>query len=75
MQSSAGARAYQTGRLEKKLKKQADAVMAFAIEALGQGRLDEAELLCREILKEVPDHCTHTTKAARLTHARGQSEL
>ena len=56
MQSSAGARAYQKGRLEKKLKKQADAVMAFAIEALGQGRLDEAELLCREILKEVPDH-------------------
>lgn len=56
MQSSAGARAYQKGRLEKKLKKQADAVMAFAVEALGQGRLDEAELLCREILKEVPDH-------------------
>ncbi|WP_199762815.1 tetratricopeptide repeat protein [Bradyrhizobium guangdongense] len=56
MQSSAGARAYQNARLEKKLKKQADAVMAFAIEALGQGRLAEAETLCREILKEVPDH-------------------
>ncbi|WP_407122412.1 tetratricopeptide repeat protein [Bradyrhizobium sp. STM 3561] len=53
MQSSAGARAYQNARLEKKLKKQADAVMA---EALGQGRLAEAEVLCREILKEVPDH-------------------
>ncbi|MCA1388639.1 tetratricopeptide repeat protein [Bradyrhizobium sp. IC3123] len=56
MQSSAGVRAYQNARLEKKLKKQADAVMAFAIEALGQGRPDEAEMLCREILKEVPDH-------------------
>ncbi|MFZ5717170.1 MAG: tetratricopeptide repeat protein [Bradyrhizobium sp.] len=56
MQRSAGARAYHNARLEKKLKKQADAVMAFAVEALGQGRLDEAEMLCREILKEVPDH-------------------
>ncbi|WP_027542727.1 glycosyltransferase family 41 protein [Bradyrhizobium sp. WSM2254] len=56
MQSSVGARAYQNARLEKKLRKQADAVMSFAIEALGQGRFDEVEILCREILKEVPDH-------------------
>ncbi len=56
MQRSAGARAYHNARLEKKLKKQADAVLAFAVEALGQGRFDEAEMLCREILKEVPDH-------------------
>ncbi|WP_454647746.1 O-linked N-acetylglucosamine transferase family protein [Bradyrhizobium liaoningense] len=56
MQSSLGARAYQNARLQKKLRKQADAVMSFAVEALGQGRLAEAEELCREILKEVPDH-------------------
>ncbi|TCU75132.1 putative O-linked N-acetylglucosamine transferase (SPINDLY family) [Bradyrhizobium sp. R2.2-H] len=56
MQSSLGARAYQNARLQKKLRKQADAVMSFAVEALGQGRLAEAETLCREILKEVPDH-------------------
>ena len=54
--SSVGARAYQAARLEKKLRKQADAVMSIAIEAIGQGNLAEAEILCREILKEVPDH-------------------
>ncbi|MBR1132557.1 tetratricopeptide repeat protein [Bradyrhizobium iriomotense] len=56
MQSSLGARAHQNARLQQKLREQADAVMSFAVEALGQGRLDEAENLCREILKEVPDH-------------------
>lgn len=56
MQSSVGARAYQNARLQKKLRKQADAVLSFAVEALGQGRFAEAEALCREILKEVPDH-------------------
>ncbi|WP_439375454.1 hypothetical protein [Bradyrhizobium sp. DASA03120] len=50
MQSSLGA--HQNARLQKKLKKQADAVISFAIESLGRGRLDEAETLCREILKE-----------------------
>jgi hypothetical protein len=35
--------------MQKKLRKHADAVMSFAIEALGQGRLAEAEELCREI--------------------------
>ncbi|OPY95713.1 acetylglucosamine transferase [Bradyrhizobium sacchari] len=56
MQSSLGARVHQNARLQQKLREQADAVMSFAIEALGQGRRDEAENLCREILKEVPDH-------------------
>ncbi|MCK1388112.1 tetratricopeptide repeat protein [Bradyrhizobium sp. 21] len=56
MQGSVGARAYQTARLEKKLRKQADAVMSIAIQSLGQGNFAEAEILCREILKEVPDH-------------------
>ena len=56
MQSSVGARAFQNARLQKKLRKQADAVMSIAVEALGQGRYAEAETLCREIVKEVPDH-------------------
>ncbi|QOZ80471.1 acetylglucosamine transferase [Bradyrhizobium sp. CCBAU 53351] len=30
--------------------------MSLAVEALGQGRFTEAETLCREIVKEVPDH-------------------
>ncbi|MGY3110771.1 MULTISPECIES: tetratricopeptide repeat protein [unclassified Bradyrhizobium] len=56
MQSSAGARAFQNARLQKKLKKQADAVMSVAVQALGQGRYAEVETLCRQILTEVPDH-------------------
>ncbi|MGR4926629.1 tetratricopeptide repeat protein [Bradyrhizobium sp. CAR08] len=56
MQSSAGARAFQNARLQKKLKKQADALMSAAVQALGQGRYAEVETLCRRILTEVPDH-------------------
>ncbi|UPJ55343.1 tetratricopeptide repeat protein [Bradyrhizobium sp. 192] len=56
MQSSVGARAYQNARLQKKLRKQADAVMSLAIEALRQGRFAESETLCRGIVEEVPDH-------------------
>jgi predicted O-linked N-acetylglucosamine transferase (SPINDLY family) len=56
LQSSVGARAFQNARLQKKLNKQADAVMSAAIDALRQGRFADAEMLCREIVKEVPDH-------------------
>ncbi|QIO34098.1 tetratricopeptide repeat protein [Bradyrhizobium sp. 1(2017)] len=57
MQSSgAGARAFQNARLQKKLKKQADAVIAAAATAHGQGRHAETEALCRQVLQVVPDH-------------------
>ena len=56
MQSSAGARAFQNARLQKKLKKQADAVISAASSAYGQGRYAETEALCRQILQAVPDH-------------------
>lgn len=57
MQSSgAGARAFQNARLQKKLKKQADAVIAAAASAYGQGRYAETEALCRQIVQAVPDH-------------------
>ncbi|WP_246789694.1 tetratricopeptide repeat protein [Bradyrhizobium sp. CCBAU 51765] len=57
MQSSgAGARAFQNARLQKKLMKQADAVISAAASAYGQGRYAETEALCREILKALPDH-------------------
>ncbi|KQT29414.1 MULTISPECIES: tetratricopeptide repeat protein [Bradyrhizobium] len=57
MQSSgAGARAFQNARLQKKLKKQADAVVAAAASAYGQGRYAETEALCRQILQALPDH-------------------
>ncbi|QQO21794.1 tetratricopeptide repeat protein [Bradyrhizobium diazoefficiens] len=56
MQSSAGARAFQNARLQKKLKKQVDAVIAAAASAYGQGRYAESEALCRQIVQAVPDH-------------------
>ncbi|MBR0974166.1 MULTISPECIES: tetratricopeptide repeat protein [Bradyrhizobium] len=56
MQSSAGARAFQNARLQKKLKKQVDAVLSAAASAYGQGKYAETEALCREILKALPDH-------------------
>ncbi|GMO40729.1 O-linked N-acetylglucosamine transferase, SPINDLY family protein [Bradyrhizobium sp. TM233] len=54
--SGGGARAFQNARLQKKLMKQADAVIAAAANAYGQGRYAETEALCREILKALPDH-------------------
>ncbi|KRP92538.1 acetylglucosamine transferase [Bradyrhizobium yuanmingense] len=54
--SGGGARAFQNARLQKKLTKQADAVIAAAANAYGQGRYAETEALCREILKALPDH-------------------
>jgi predicted O-linked N-acetylglucosamine transferase (SPINDLY family) len=54
--SGGGARAFQNARLQKKLMKQADAVIAAAANAYGRGRYAETEALCREILKALPDH-------------------
>jgi predicted O-linked N-acetylglucosamine transferase (SPINDLY family) len=54
--SGGGARAFQNARLQKKLIKQADAVLSAAAAAYGQGRYAETEALCREILKALPDH-------------------
>ncbi|WP_298243070.1 glycosyltransferase family 41 protein [uncultured Bradyrhizobium sp.] len=54
--SGGGARAFQNARLQKKLMKQADTVIAAAANAYGQGRYAETEALCREILKALPDH-------------------
>src|SRR5439155_22427732 len=54
--SGAGARAFQNARFQKKLKKQADAVITAAASAYGQGRYAETDALCRQILQAVPDH-------------------
>lgn len=56
MQSSAGARAFQNARLQKKFKKQAEAIISAANAAHGQGRYAETEALCRQILNELPEH-------------------
>src|SRR5439155_21491903 len=54
--SGAGARAFQNARLQKKLMKQADAVLSAAAAAYGQGKYAKTEALCREILKALPNH-------------------
>ncbi|AND89730.1 MULTISPECIES: O-linked N-acetylglucosamine transferase, SPINDLY family protein [Bradyrhizobium] len=56
MQNSGGARAFQNARLQKKLMKQADAIISAAAAAYGQSKFAETEALCREILKALPDH-------------------
>lgn len=56
MQSSAGARAFQNARLQKKFKKQAEAIISAANAAYGRGRYAETEALCRQILNELPEH-------------------
>jgi predicted O-linked N-acetylglucosamine transferase (SPINDLY family) len=56
LQNSGGARAFQNARLQKKLMKQADAIISAAAAAYGQGKFAETEALCREILKALPDH-------------------
>lgn len=56
MQSSAGARAFQNARLQKKFKKQAEAIITAANAAFRQGRYAETEALCRQILNELPEH-------------------
>ncbi|MBR0950810.1 tetratricopeptide repeat protein [Bradyrhizobium canariense] len=69
MQSSgAGARAFQNARLQKKLMKQADAVISAAAAAYGQGRYAETEALCREILKALPDHVDATHLLGMCAH-------
>jgi len=56
LQSGAGARAFQNARLQKKFKKQAEAIITAANTAYGQGRYAEAEALCGQILNELPEH-------------------
>ncbi|MCP3389741.1 tetratricopeptide repeat protein [Bradyrhizobium sp. CCGB12] len=73
MQSSgAGARAFQNARLQKKLKKQADAIISAAATAHGQGRYTEAEALCRQVLQAVPDHFDATHLLGLCAHQGGR---
>ena len=56
MQSSVGARAFQNARLQKRAKKQADALLPAAIKAYREGRQAEAQALCQQILQDLPSH-------------------
>jgi predicted O-linked N-acetylglucosamine transferase (SPINDLY family) len=56
LQSSVGSRAFQNARLQKKFKKQADALLPAAIAAYREGRLSDAQALCRRLLEDLPNH-------------------
>ncbi|MGA7807803.1 tetratricopeptide repeat protein [Bradyrhizobium sp.] len=56
MQSTIGSRAFQNARLQKKSRKQAEALLLTAVAAYRQGRHSEVQTLCRQILKDLPEH-------------------
>ncbi|HEY7843592.1 MAG TPA: tetratricopeptide repeat protein [Bradyrhizobium sp.] len=56
MQSSVGSRAFQNARLQKQARKQAEVLMPNAVGAYRQGRHQEAQTVCRQILKDLPNH-------------------
>jgi predicted O-linked N-acetylglucosamine transferase (SPINDLY family) len=51
-----GSRAFQRERLQKKFKKEAEALLAAAYQAYGKGQHAEVEAICRRILEVLPDH-------------------
>jgi predicted O-linked N-acetylglucosamine transferase (SPINDLY family) len=56
LQSSVGSRAFQNARLQKQFKKQAEVVLPAAVAAYRQGKHSDVQTLCRQILKDLPDH-------------------
>ena len=56
MQSSVGSRAFQNARLQKQARKQAEVLLPAAIKAYREGRHPEAQILCRQILKDLHNH-------------------
>jgi len=51
-----GSRAFQNARLEKKSRKQADAMLPAAVAAYRAGRHAEVQAICRQVLTLLPDH-------------------
>jgi predicted O-linked N-acetylglucosamine transferase (SPINDLY family) len=56
LQSSIGSRAFQNARLQKQARKQAESLMPAAVAGYRQGRHDEAQALCQQVLKDLPNH-------------------
>ena len=56
MQSSVGSRAFHNARLQKQFKKQAEVLLPAAVAAYRQGKQQDAQALCRQILKDLPEH-------------------
>jgi predicted O-linked N-acetylglucosamine transferase (SPINDLY family) len=56
LQSTAGSRAFQNARQQKKLRKQAEELLPKAVAAYRQGRHADAQALCRHILQDLPNY-------------------
>ncbi|WP_407155590.1 tetratricopeptide repeat protein [Bradyrhizobium sp. STM 3557] len=56
MASNVGSRAFQNARLQKKNRKQADALVPVAVAAYRAGKHAEAQAICAQVLALVPDH-------------------
>jgi uncharacterized protein HemY len=56
LQSGVGSRAFQNARLQKQFKKQAEVLLPAVVAAYRQGKQGDAQALCRQILKDLPDH-------------------
>jgi len=56
LQSTVGSRAFQNARLQKKLRKQAGALLPAAIVAYREGRHADAQSLCRRALQDLPNY-------------------
>jgi tetratricopeptide (TPR) repeat protein len=55
MASNVGSRAFQNARLQKKLKEQAETLLPAALSAYREGRQTDAQVLCRQLLADLPD--------------------
>jgi predicted O-linked N-acetylglucosamine transferase (SPINDLY family) len=56
LQSSVGSRAFQNARQQKQARKQAEVLLPAAIKAYREGRHGEAQAVCQQVLKELPNH-------------------
>jgi len=56
LQSTVGSRAFQNARLQKKLRKQAEALLPAAFAAYREGRHADVQSLCRRLLQDLPNY-------------------
>jgi predicted O-linked N-acetylglucosamine transferase (SPINDLY family) len=68
LQSSVGSRAFQNARLQKQFRKQAEVLLPAAVAAYRQGKHADVQALCRQIVKDLPNHFD-------AVHLLGVSEL
>jgi predicted O-linked N-acetylglucosamine transferase (SPINDLY family) len=68
LRDGVGSRAFQNARLQKKLKKQAEALLPTALVAYREARHADAQALCKRVLEDLPNYFD-------ALHLLGASEL